>query len=48
MRRSTIITLLGCLVALALAGPLTACSSDTGPGATSGMIGGKGPGYTKD
>jgi hypothetical protein len=48
MRTSRIVPLLSCLVALALAGALTACHSDTGPGATSGMIGGKGPDYNKD
>jgi hypothetical protein len=48
MRKARLIPLLSCLVALALAGALTACSSDTGPGAASGMIGGKGPDYNKD
>lgn len=43
-----IIPLLGCLVVLALAGPLAACSSDTGPSSSQGMIGGKGPDYNKD
>jgi len=45
------ISMLGCLVAMALAGTLTACThsgSDYGPDSTQGMIGGKGPGYTKD
>jgi len=45
------ISMLGCLVAMALAGALTACTnsgSGYGPDSTQGMIGGKGPGYTKD
>ena len=42
------VLLLGCLAMLALAGPLAACGSDTGPGSVQGMIGGKGPDYNKD
>ena len=48
MRSLTIVPLLGCLILLALAGALSACGSDTGPGSTQGMIGGKGPDYNKD
>ena len=48
MCKPRIIPLLGCIIALALAGPLAACHSDTGPGSTQGMIGGKGPDYNKD
>ena len=42
------ISMLGCLVAMALAGALTACHSGSGPTSTQGMIGGKGPDYNKD
>ena len=45
------IPMLGCLVVVALAGALTGCTnsgSGSGPDSTQGMIGGKGPGYTKD
>lgn len=40
--------MLGCLVVLALAGPLTACHSGSASDSVQGMIGGKGPAYTKD
>jgi len=46
--RKRIIPLLGCLLMLALAGPLAACGSDTGPNSPQGMIGGKGSDYNKD
>jgi hypothetical protein len=43
------IPMLGCLVVIALAGALAACSqSDSGPDSTNGMIGGKGADYNKD
>ena len=45
------IPLLGCLVVMALAGALTACTnpgSGYGTESTQGMVGGKGPGYNKD
>jgi hypothetical protein len=48
MSKLRIIPLLGCLVAMALAGALTACHSGSGPTSTQGMIGGKGPDYNKD
>ena len=49
MRRLRIIQLLGCLVAMALtAGALSACHSGSGSASEQGMIGEKGPAYTKD
>ena len=48
MSRLRVIPLLGCLVAMALAGALAACHSGSGPTSTQGMIGGKGPDYNKD
>ena len=48
MRRLRI-SVLSCLVLMTLAGALTACTNPAnGPNSTQGMIGGKGPDYTKD
>ena len=48
MRRLRIV-MLSCFVVTALAGALSACTNPSaGPDSTQGMIGAKGPDYTKD
>jgi len=49
MRRLRTFSLLAGFVVLVLAGALAACTNPAGgPDSTQGMIGGKGPDYSKD